>query len=207
MNDGYLQHMRVGADSGIGAKYIAREDAESGRHDRFGRHGAHPYRIFSAGAEYQENSSLQSDEKRTVRNTPKKWANDFGIETIPVGQFAGTFKKARISLPVARIRQCRSSSANGWKRALTLPLSAASRTQTRLQRIDVSLRLGNAPAPWGLPEMGLADEYITYAAVPNENAGFQMKRAGKRAHGAIAEDRCVLLGGTIERQEKGADFR
>src|SRR5437867_5179064 len=28
INDGYLQHMRVGADSGIGAKYIAREDAQ-----------------------------------------------------------------------------------------------------------------------------------------------------------------------------------
>ena len=27
INDGYLQHMRVGADSGIGAKYMAREDA------------------------------------------------------------------------------------------------------------------------------------------------------------------------------------
>src|ERR671910_3139605 len=28
INDGYLQHMRVGADSGIGAKHMAREDAE-----------------------------------------------------------------------------------------------------------------------------------------------------------------------------------
>src|SRR5918998_5022953 len=28
INDGYLQHMRVGADSGIGVKYMAREDAE-----------------------------------------------------------------------------------------------------------------------------------------------------------------------------------
>src|ERR671914_1695444 len=28
INDGYLQHMRVGADSGIGTKYMAREDAE-----------------------------------------------------------------------------------------------------------------------------------------------------------------------------------
>ena len=27
LNDGYLQHMRVGADSGIGAKYMARQDA------------------------------------------------------------------------------------------------------------------------------------------------------------------------------------
>src|SRR5918994_2048549 len=28
INDGHLQHMRVGADSGIGAKYMARTDAE-----------------------------------------------------------------------------------------------------------------------------------------------------------------------------------
>src|SRR5713226_4313316 len=28
INDGYLQHMRVGADSGIGVKHIAREDAQ-----------------------------------------------------------------------------------------------------------------------------------------------------------------------------------
>jgi len=70
-------------------------------------------------------------------------------------------------------------------------------------RIDVSLRLGNAPAPWGLPEMGLPDEYITYAAMPNENAGFKMKRAGKRAHGAIAEDRCVLLEELLSGKKKG----
>src|SRR5438045_8154550 len=28
LNDGYLQHMRVGADGGIGVKYLANEDAE-----------------------------------------------------------------------------------------------------------------------------------------------------------------------------------
>ena len=61
-----------------------------------------------------------------------------------------------------------------------------------LRRIDVSLRLGNAPAPWGLPEFGLADAYLTYAAIP-ERRRFQMKRAGKRGHGAVAEDRAVLL--------------
>ncbi|MGH7929723.1 MAG: hypothetical protein ACREQV_18225 [Candidatus Binatia bacterium] len=72
-----------------------------------------------------------------------------------------------------------------------------------LNRIDVSLRLGNAPAPWGLPGMGLPDEYVTYAAEPGENAGFQMKRAGKRAHGAIAEDRCVLLEELLNGKKKG----
>ena len=62
-----------------------------------------------------------------------------------------------------------------------------------MKRIDVSLRLGNAPAPWGLPEFGVADEYLTYAAKPKENAGFEMKRADERGHGVIAEDRAVFL--------------
>jgi ornithine cyclodeaminase/alanine dehydrogenase-like protein (mu-crystallin family) len=70
-------------------------------------------------------------------------------------------------------------------------------------RIDVSLRLGNAPAPWGLPELDLPNEYITYAAVPNENAAFRMKHAGKRAHGAVAEDRAVLLADLLIGKKKG----
>ena len=39
--------------------------------------------------------------------------------------------------------------------------------------------------------------------MPNEHAGFQMKRAGKRAHGAIAEDRCVLLEELLTGKKKG----
>jgi hypothetical protein len=51
--------------------------------------------------------------------------------------------------------------------------------------------------------MALADEYITYAALPNENAGFHMKRAGKRAHGAVAEEHCVLLEQLLTGQKRG----
>jgi alanine dehydrogenase len=72
-----------------------------------------------------------------------------------------------------------------------------------LNRIDLSLRLGNAPHPWGLPEFGLADEYLTYAAKPAANAGFQMKRAGKRGHGVIAEDRAVFLEELLSGKKKG----
>jgi len=72
-----------------------------------------------------------------------------------------------------------------------------------LKRIDVSLRLGNAPAPWGLPNFGLADEHITYAAKPTETAGFQMKRTGERGHGVIAEDRAVFLEELLTGKKKG----
>jgi ornithine cyclodeaminase/alanine dehydrogenase-like protein (mu-crystallin family) len=72
-----------------------------------------------------------------------------------------------------------------------------------IKRIDVSLRLGNAPAPWGLPQLDLPDEYITYAAVPDENAAFQMKQVGKRGHGAVAGDRAVLLADLLSGKKKG----
>jgi hypothetical protein len=45
----------------------------------------------------------------------------------------------------------------------------------------------------GLPHFGVADEYITYAAKPSENADFQMKKPGERGHGVIAEERAVFL--------------
>ena len=72
--------------------------------------------------------------------------------------------------------------------------------EATLDRIDIYLRFGNAPAPEGLPQYGLADEYLTYAALPEHDSGFKMKRRGKRGHGVILEDRLItfadLLGGT-----------
>jgi ornithine cyclodeaminase/alanine dehydrogenase-like protein (mu-crystallin family) len=72
-----------------------------------------------------------------------------------------------------------------------------------LKKIDVSLRLGNAPAPWGLPELALTDEHITYAAKPRDNADFEMKKAGKRGHGVLAEDRAVFLSELLTGKKQG----
>jgi ornithine cyclodeaminase/alanine dehydrogenase-like protein (mu-crystallin family) len=72
-----------------------------------------------------------------------------------------------------------------------------------LKRIDVSLRLGNAPAPWGLPQFSLADEYLTYGAMGTSGDIHKMKRAGKRAHGVIAEERAVLLADLLSEKRKG----
>lgn len=41
MNDGFIQHLRVGATAGLGAKHLAREDATTVAIDRLRRHGAH----------------------------------------------------------------------------------------------------------------------------------------------------------------------
>ena len=50
INDGDLQHIRVGADSGIGMKYISREDAEVVGMIWPGRHGALSRGVVFVGA-------------------------------------------------------------------------------------------------------------------------------------------------------------
>jgi alanine dehydrogenase len=201
MNDGYLQHMRVGADSGIGAKYIARKDAEVvGMIGSGGMARTHieSFRLARSIKKIQ----VYSPTKAHREEYAKEMGERFGIETIPVDNLRDVYKGAHI------VAGCTDSAVpiiiGKWLEEGTHVTSIGGKPDAdALERIDVSLRLGNAPAPWGLPEMGLPDEYITYAAMPNLNAGFQMKRAGKRAHGAIAEDRCVLLEELLSGKKKG----
>jgi len=63
-------------------------------------------------------------------------------------------------------------------------------------RLDVYMRFGTAPAPWGLPDFGIDDEYWTYAAEP-ESSKSKMIRPGKRGHGTIAPDRMVTFADII----------
>src|SRR5262249_61919884 len=53
----------------------------------------------------------------------------------------------------------------------------------------------------------VADEYLTYAAKPKENAGFAMKRADERGHGVIAEDRAVFLAEILSGKKHGRTSR
>ena len=60
-------------------------------------------------------------------------------------------------------------------------------------RIDVYFRFGDAPAPQGLPEMVLADQYLAYVARPDHDYGFTEKKKGSRAHGRVMADRMVTF--------------
>jgi alanine dehydrogenase len=201
INDGYLQHMRVGADSGIGVKFIAREDAEVvGMIGAGGMARSHieSFRL----ARNIKKIQVYSPTKAHRLEYAKEMGERFGVETVPVDTLRDVYKGAHI------VAGCTDSAVpiiiGKWLEEGTHVTCVGGKPdEDTLTRIDVSLRLGNAPAPWGLPDMGLADEYLTYAAMPDENAGFQMKRAGKRAHGAIAEDRCVLLKELLAGEKKG----
>ena len=59
MNDGILQHMRVGGAAAIGAKYLSRDNSNAG-HDRLRRHGVFILRSHQMCARYQTRKSVQS---------------------------------------------------------------------------------------------------------------------------------------------------
>jgi ornithine cyclodeaminase/alanine dehydrogenase-like protein (mu-crystallin family) len=191
INDGYLQHIRVGADSGIGVKYMARADAEVvGMIGSGGMARSH----IDAFRQARKIRKIQvySPTKQHRMEYAKEMGERFGIETVPVETLRDVYRGAHI------VAGCTDSAVpiiiGKWLEEGThVTCIGGKPDEDTLQRIDVSLRLGNAPAPWGLPQFGVPDEQITYAAKPQNNADFQMKRAGKRGHGVIAEDRTVFL--------------
>lgn len=201
LNDGYLQHMRVAADSGIGVKYMAREDAEVvGMLGSGGMARAHMeafalvrrirrLRVYSPTREHREAYAREMAER-------------FGIEAVAVESPRDVYRGADI---VAGCTDATGAVVIGeWLEEGTHVTCIGGKPDDEtLRRIDVSLRLGNAPAPWGLPELALADEYLTYAALPEKAPAFEMKRRGQRAHGAIAEDRVVYLGELLSGRKKG----
>jgi ornithine cyclodeaminase/alanine dehydrogenase-like protein (mu-crystallin family) len=201
INDGYLQHMRVGADSGIGTKYIAREDAEVvGMIGSGGMARSHVESFLQARKikKIQVYSPIKAHREEYAKEISEK----YGLEVVPVSAPRDVYKGAHI------VAGCTDSSVpvvyGKWLEEGTHVTCVGGKPdEDTLKRIDVSLRLGNAPAPWGLPEFGVADEHITYAAMPSENADFQMKRAGERGHGVIAEDRAVFLADLLMGKKKG----
>jgi hypothetical protein len=72
-----------------------------------------------------------------------------------------------------------------------------------LERVDVYLRFGNAPAPWGLPELGMGDEYLTWAARPHPDSPARGKKFGKRGHGVSLPDKVVYLADILEGRSPG----
>ncbi len=201
INDGYLQHIRVGADSGIGVKYMAREDAEVvGMIGAGGMARSHAESFLLARK--IKKIQVYSPTKVHREEYAREISDRLGVEVIALDNLRAVYKGADI------IAGCTDSAVpiivGKWLEEGTHVTCVGGKPDAdTLKRIDVSLRLGNAPAPWGLPQLSLPDEYITYAAMPEQNRGFKMKEKGKRAHGVVAEDRALLLADLLSGKRKG----
>jgi len=199
-----LQHMRVGADGGIGVKYMAREDASVvGMLGSGGMARTH-MEAFTCVRDIRR-LQVYSPTPANREAFAEEMARKYGIEAVACDDPREVYRDADI---VAGLTDSAVPVLNGeWiepgAHVVNVGGGGGRPDPGTLERVDVYLRFGSAPAPWGLPEMALEDEYITYAAQPRFNANFRMKRSGRRGHGAALPDRMITFRDIVEGTNRG----
>lgn len=187
INDGVLQHMRVGADGGIGVKYMSNEDAEvvgmlgSGGMARTHMQAFTTVRnirklqVFSPTAANREAFAAEMRERHNI---------EVEVCNKPEDIYKGAHIVAAVtdsSVPVMD-----GACLEAGQHILNIG-GGGSPDAASLERVDVYFRFGNAPPPIGRPDLLLDDEYLGWEARPDSNT-----RIGKRrAHGVKLPDRMV----------------
>ena len=204
INDGILQHMRVGADGGIGTKYMSRQGAEV---------------VGMLGSGGMARSHMQSF--TAVRNikklqvfSPTKANRDafaeemratYGIEVVACSAPEEVYKGADILAALTDATEPVTDGALVEAGTHVVVVGGSGGPDARLlDRIDASLRFGNAPGPWGLPHLKSAKSRFTYAAMTPEQADTFMSPDAKRGgRGVTAEDKVVWLADVVSGQAMG----
>ena len=201
INDGVLQHMRVGGDGGIGVKYLANDDAEVvGMLGSGGMARTH----IAAFALVRKIRKLQvfSPTKENREAFGREVAAKYGIEVRVCDRPEDIYKGAHIvagctdsAVPVLD-GTCIEKGAH----VLNIGGSGVPDNET-LKRIDVYLRFGDAPPPASRPDMKLDDEHLGWEAGP-ARPKFGDGREG-RAHGNLLPEKRIALANLIQGKVKG----
>jgi ornithine cyclodeaminase/alanine dehydrogenase-like protein (mu-crystallin family) len=199
INDGVLQHMRVGGDGGIGVKYMANEDAEViGMLGSGGMARTHvqaftavrnirKLQVFSPTREHREQFAAEMRELH-------------GIEVQVCENPEGVYKGAHIVAAVTDSAVPVMDGACLEKGQHIVNIGGGgSPDKTSLDRVDVYFRFGNAPAPVGRPDLALDDEYLGWEA--RGGSGAQGPR--KRGHGVKLPDRLVTFADLVTATKPG----
>lgn len=194
INDGVLQQMRVGGDGGIGVKFAAREDAEVvGMLGSGGQARTH-MAAFMLARPGLKCLQVYSPTRANCERFAWEMADAYGLEIVICDRPEAVYRNADI---VAAVTDSAVSVLDGqYLEPGTHVVNIGGGgipPKSVLDRVDVYLRFGNAPAPWGLPQLGVGDEYLTYAAEPDSGAGPRLKHSGKRGHGPALPSRMVTL--------------
>jgi alanine dehydrogenase len=195
INDGVLQHLRVGADGGIGVKYMAKQDAEVvGMLGSGGMARSHMDAFMSVRPSIKL-LKVFSPTRANCERFAAEMSEKFGIQAIPCEEPDQIYRDADI---VARLTDSALPVTDGRLLEKGCHVLNVGGTGSRFDeasrgRIDVYLRFGNTPAPWGFPELRFVDAYLTWAARPDYNANFQKKKPGQRGHGSELLDKVVYL--------------
>ena len=200
INDGYLQHLRVAADSAIGASIMARKgDVTLGMLGSGGMARSHVESL----REVREIRHIQvySPTPQNCRRFAAEMTDRFGIETVVHDNPRAVYRGADIlaactdsALPVIK---------GEWLEPGMHVISIGGRPDTAARaRFDLTLRLGTSPAPVGRPELGTADEYLGYLARPADPLWGRV-RGGKAAPVVTGGGGDVMFADIAEGRVKG----
>ncbi len=200
LNDGELQHVRVGADSGIGAKLMAKpEAAVVGMLGSGGMAHSH-VPAFLAARPGIRRVQVYSPTKEHREAFAREIASQYEIEVVPVDRPEAVFHGADI--------------VAGCTDAITpLEMSAYLEPGTHVvcvggrpddatfERLDVWLRLGSAPGPIGLPGWDTPSETVAYVAQPdspiwnvNPGTGIGFRRGRRETHARMVSMEDLISG-------------
>jgi ornithine cyclodeaminase/alanine dehydrogenase-like protein (mu-crystallin family) len=200
LNDGVLQHMRVGADGAIGARHVAKQDARVlGMLGSGGMARTHVEALLCVRP--IERLQVFSPTRANREAFAAEMRSRHGLEVVACDAPGDVYRGADIvaavtdsALPVLDGRLLEPGTH-------VINVGGGGRPDAAtLERIDVYLRFGSTPPPVGLPALTLDDEYITWAARPSATASSRRKARG---HGAILPERMVTLAEIVEGRKPG----
>jgi alanine dehydrogenase len=166
LNDGVLQHMRVGADSAIGAKYAAREDARVlGLLGSGGMARSHLESLLTVRP--LEQVRVYSPTRAHRTRFAAEMTDKHGLEVVAVDEPRLAFAGADL---VAGCTDAADDVIIGeWLEPGTHVTCVGGGLDARaLDALDVWLRLGTAPASINEPTRRPTDEYVGFRARPDD---------------------------------------
>jgi alanine dehydrogenase len=202
INDGYLQHMRVGADGGIGVKYMANRDAEVvGILGSGGMARTH----MEAFTRVRKIEKLQvfSPTRENRERFGREMAAKYNIEVKVCNRPEDVYKGAHI---IAALTDSAVEVTDGTlleKGTHIIVVGGSGKPDSEsLRRVDVYLRFGDTPAPVGHPELATDAEHVGYEARPQQSK-YGDGRRGRRTHGNSLPDRRITLADLVTGKVKG----
>lgn len=199
INDGYLQHFRVGADSAIGTRHVAQKDAHVvGMLGSGGMARSHieSLRLVRKIDRVQVFSPTREHREAYAREVAEK----YDLEAVPLDDPRDVFRGAGIVCGCTD--SARAVIIGEWLEPGTHITCVGGRPDAEtFKRVDLWLRLGSSPGPVGLPEWAVHDESIAYAAQgagPGEGAG-----RGGRSHGVDRAEKTVFLEDLLAGRTRG----
>jgi ornithine cyclodeaminase/alanine dehydrogenase-like protein (mu-crystallin family) len=203
LNDGVIQHMRVGADGGIGIKYMARQDAEVvGMIGSGGMARSHMDAIMEVRKirKLQVFSPTRANRERFAQEMRVR----FGIEAVACDAPEQVYRGADI---LAALTDATEPVTDGdlvepGTHVVVIGGTGMPDAKTAA-KVDRWLRFGNAPQPWGLPEFGKGRSRLTYAAMTEDVAKKYLSPEGRRGRGATTSDRVIWLADLVAGRAMG----